>query len=156
MANVNTPVRPPVPAREELEKETAFIPVPDPAKLPAQDFDIPDSAIHEALAKKDYAQASQLVQLRDSFRALKAERAALERKHREQVQSLRAVEDELQRRLQTQDECLHIKENRKTALVAIKDSKGTVHYLCQQCQKHWENHVPEHLRAGIASVGGPA
>ncbi|MEN6536826.1 MAG: hypothetical protein ABFD60_02520 [Bryobacteraceae bacterium] len=156
MANINTPVRPPVPAREELARETAFIPAPDPKNLPAIELTVSDADIADALAAKDYTKATQLVGLRESLKNLQAERLAAERKHREQVQQLKAVEDELLRRGRIQDECLHIKENRRPAVVPMKDSSGNVHYLCQQCQKHWVNRLPAHLTAGLPPVGGPS
>lgn len=55
-----------------------------------------------------------------------------------------------------QESCPHKKENGKTALIAMRDSKNHTHFNCQDCMKMYdETNCPPHLRPAMEVVGGP-
>lgn len=61
-----------------------------------------------------------------------------------------------QAKLLNQQSCPHMKPNFRPATGGQKDHKGTLHMICQYCQKEWTGHeLPSHLYIPSEMIGGP-
>lgn len=81
-----------------------------------------------------------------------------EEENRRAVQaSMMAAHKKRDRELKfAQDSCPHEKENKKTAIVGLRDSHNHYIFNCQNCMKMWtQDDCPPHLRPGMETVGGP-
>ena len=81
-----------------------------------------------------------------------------EEENRRSVQaSMMAAHKKRDRDLQfAQQSCPHEKENKKTAVIGLRDSHNQYHFTCQNCTKMWTgDDCPPHLRPAMEAVGGP-
>lgn len=115
-----------------------------------------------ALLEKDggsYDEVLKRLAVREKFAALLAEEQLAADKARQMEASLRATQQEIEMTNLKQAQCLHTKQNGRASVVGQRASHGRPIYLCQNCQKTWqEGELPPYLAGTMSDVmiGGPA
>jgi len=99
-------------------------------------------ALNRDEAKAD-EEAAKILMEEENRRALQLSMMAAHRKRDRELQA-------------AQLSCPHEKENKKTAIVGLRDSQNHYIFNCQNCMKMWsEADCPPHLRPAMEAVGGP-
>jgi hypothetical protein len=138
-------------AREEIRNPA---PVQPPTRPLALELTL--EQIRE-LAKTDPDKALKLLELREKLEQREKSDEQARRLSQEQRQKFEAIEKQIQATYAAQAECLHRKENGQPAIVGLRDSVNSTHYLCLRCEKAWvDNELPHHLRTGLREIGGPS
>jgi DNA-directed RNA polymerase subunit M/transcription elongation factor TFIIS len=118
--------------------------------------EINSESIEKLLADGNVDQALKLLQARRELVALMGEEEQAIESSKELEQRMLAIEEDIRRTAERQAACAHMKPNYKPAVGGMRDSRGNVIYICQNCQKLWKNDaLPMHLRAELPAIGGP-
>lgn len=131
-------------------------------KKPTDNFRNLDSESLSKLLESDTANYDDILKrlaVREKMEVLIAEEAVKADKARQLEASLRATQTEIETKLRTQELCYHVKQNGRASVVGQKASHGHAIFLCQTCQKTWqEGELPQYLAITMSDVmiGGPA
>jgi hypothetical protein len=125
-----------------------------------QDFPkVPPVNLDEIRAAQASGNLDEALKRAQLYEFLKRQEKELEKdteRARTEESKLLAIQEEIERRTAYQDECPHLKENNKSAIGGIRDSRNNTHWICMHCQKLWKNEeLPMYLRNGVMDVGGP-
>jgi hypothetical protein len=87
--------------------------------------------------------------------AFKAE-AAKEEQIKRQIESLAAIEREIQEKMEAQENCAHIKEDGKPALAGQRAHDGQPVLICLNCNKEFRgwNSIPRGMMIKSEHIGG--
>jgi hypothetical protein len=90
--------------------------------------------------------------LEDAFKA----EAAKEEHIKRQIESLAAIEREIQEKMEAQDNCPHIKEDGKPALAGQRCHDGQPVLICLNCNKEFRgwNAIPRGMMIKAENIGG--